>query len=382
LAGGAGSLDPPAAVGSLGPNLAIAGGELVASWIEPVSEGHRLRFSRLSGDRWSTPVTISEGDDFFANWADFPEVVDLGEGALMAHWLAKTAADTYAYSIFLARSDDGGASWQPFGRLNDDDTPTEHGFVSFVREQGAARAFWLDGRATVEGGPMSLRTALVGSQVGPAEVLDRRICDCCSTDAAVTAAGPVVVYRDRSKEEIRDISLVRRTREGWASPEPVSADGWRIEGCPVNGPEIAVDGERATVAWFTAGGDRPTVRLAFSVDSAATFAPPLLVAGDDSMGRVDVVLDDDGSAWVSWLSLAEDPSGDASEGKAGGAGARVRLRRFGPEGPLGEDQTVAVTAAGRSSGVPRLERLGDVLYLAWVEVREGSSRIRLRRFSI
>ncbi len=366
------ALDPPAAPGAIGPNLAVAEGDLVATWIETVAgERHRLRFSRLRDNEWSTPATVSEGDDFFVNWADFPEVVEMGDGALLAHWLAKTAPDTYAYSIFLARSDDGGESWGALGKLNDDNTPTEHGFVSFVSEPAGARAFWLDGRAMAEGGPMSLRTARIGREVGPAEVLDPRICECCSTDAAVTLSGPVVVYRDRSEQEVRDISRVRLDGDTWTAPRAVSADGWRIEGCPVNGPEVVAAGDLVATAWFTAAGEAPSVRLAFSPDGAGTFAPPITVDAERPMGRVDVALGDRDSVWVSWLG---------AQGEGGGA--LVRLREFGPEGPRGEALTVGATAAGRSSGVPRLVRLGRRLYLAYVEVGDGPSRVRLRSFGL
>ena len=35
-------------------------------------------------------------------------------------------------------------------------------------------------------------------------------CDCCQTDAALTARGPLLVYRGRTPDEIRDISPTAR----------------------------------------------------------------------------------------------------------------------------------------------------------------------------
>ena len=55
------------------------------------------------------------------------------------------------------------------------------------------------------------------------------------------------------------------------------------------------------VAWFTAP-DQPRVRLAFSADGGRTFGPPLEVASGKVVGRVDVVLLQDGRAVVSWLA--------------------------------------------------------------------------------
>ncbi len=372
---GARQLDPPASDRAFAPSLAMAGGELLLTWLEALGSDeaprHRLLFSRLADDGWRPPVVVAEGDDFFANWADFPHAVRMGDGSLLVHRLVQTAADTYAYSIELARSTDGGATWAELGRLNDDATHTEHGFVAFVPEGEGVRAFWLDGREMVAKGPMTLRTAFVtGDGVGDPEILDPRVCECCSTDAALTAAGPVVVFRDRSDAEIRDVSIVRRDGASWTPPAPVAADDWRIPGCPVNGPEIAAEGERAVVAWFTGADDAPRVRAAFSADGGSSFGGPLEVDADEPHGRVDVVLDGEGGAVVSWLARGEGV-------------AEVRLRRLAADGRQGAALGVASTAAARRSGFPRLARLGDRLYLAWVETGEGpESRVRLRELPL
>ncbi len=371
-------IDPPAAVGSLAPNLAPVGDGLVLSWLEPLAGGgHRLVVSLLEGDGWGRPVVVAEGDRFFANWADLPAVAESGDGSLIAHWLAKTAEQTYAYSIFLARSRDGGASWTPLGRLDDDDTPTEHGFVSWVPEGPALRAFWLDGRETAGGGAMALRTALVGETIGASELVDPRVCDCCSTDAAAAASGAVAVYRDRTDDERRDISVVRRRSDDWRDPgsisandwsdsAPVAADGWIIAGCPVNGPAVSAAGRTAAAAWFTAAGDAPRVQVAFSTDGAATFGLPKVIDPAAPLGRVDVELDAGGGAIVSWLAAA-------------GATGSVRLRRALPDGSLGEPLEIATTGASRASGFPRLARRGDTLYLAWVDTTpEDGHHIRAR----
>ena len=357
-------IDPPAAAGSLAPNLTTAGGAPLLSWLEPLADGrHRLLVSRLDGSGWAAPVTVAEGAGFFANWADLPAVAESGDGS---HWLAKTADDTYAYSIFLARSVDSGASWAALGRLNDDGTHTEHGFVSYAAEPGGLRAFWLDGREMAAGGAMGLRTARITDTVGASEVLDDRVCECCATDAASGASGPLVVYRNRGEAEVRDTWVVRRDGEGWAAPAPAVVDGWVIGGCPVNGPAVDADGELAAVAWFTGAGDSPRVQTALSTDGGATFGPPTMIDAKAPAGRVDVVLDGAGGAVVSWLAVA-------------GAGGSVRLRRVSADGRAGEPVEVAVTGASRASGFPRLARLGGTLYLAWVDTApEEGHRIRAR----
>jgi len=371
------ALDPPAVPGSLAPHLVVADGRVLLSWLEPAEDlatgsGHRLRFAELAGDSWSAARTVVEGSDFFANWADVPSVTPLPDGTLLAHWLAKVEGGTYAYSIRLTVSRDGGESWTDLGFLPDDESPTEHGFAALVPDGDAVQAFWLDGRRMAAEGPMELRTArLSGSTLerGAEIVVDDRVCECCPLDAVMTAAGPVVVYRDRSADEIRNIKLVRRIGEIWSAPITVHDDAWKIPGCPVNGPAVAVDGDRVAVAWFTAPDETPMVRLAFSHDGGATFAAPFDVDTAAPAGRVDLILEG-GDAVVSWLAADE-------------AGASLRVQRFAPSGPLSPSVQVATTTSSRRSGFPRMATDSSHLYLAWVDVpAEGPQRLRLMRRAI
>ena len=59
-------------------------------------------------------------------------------------------------------------------------------------------------------------------------LVDDRVCDCCQTAAALTSDGPVVVYRDRTEDEIRDIHISRLIDGAWTESRAVSDDGWYI----------------------------------------------------------------------------------------------------------------------------------------------------------
>lgn len=359
-------LPTPAAPASLAPNLHVApDGRVLLSWIERAGEGsHALRFAVLEAGGWSVPRVIAEGTGWFVNWADFPSLIALDDGTLAAHWLVKSGSGTYAYDVQVARSRDGGLTWSQPASPHRDGTLTEHGFVSLVaRPGGALEAAWLDGRETTPGdgghehgggGAMTLRYAAIGPDGAPEReaLLDPRVCDCCQTDAAVTQDGPLVVYRDRSEGEVRDIAVVRRRDGQWTAPLPVARDGWRIEGCPVNGPAVAADGPRVAVAWFTAADDRPRVRVAFSADSGGSFGTPVAVDDGNPVGRVDAILLEDGSAVVSWVEATQ-------------AGPSLQLRRIGADGT--RDAAVAVVPAGAplASGFPRMVRAGEQLVIAW-----------------
>ncbi len=367
-------LDVPAQAASLAPRLAAMGnGKAILTWLEQSDAGHRFRFAVFDGLQFTRSGTIHEGSGFFANWADTPGLVVAGDGSWIAHWLQRSGPGTYAYDIMAVRSTDQGHSWSPPFTPHDDQTPTEHGFASyFVTESGKTGMVWLDGRQTdpdaadhatgahhgAGNGAMTLRSALIGNAgaITDGLLIDDRVCDCCGTAAGLTDDGVVVIYRDRSETEIRDIKLVRRTATGWTRPVAVHEDGWKIAGCPVNGPALIARGRTVIVAWFTMAGETPRVRIARSEDSGRRFAPPLDLDTGSALGRVDLAWTGDGYA-LSWLT--ETPSGQAGEGL-------MRLARFDSSGNLLSVLDLLPVRNDRSSGFPRILDLGDDrLLVAW-----------------
>jgi len=370
------SLRSPTGPGAGEPFLAAArDGRVYLSWLEPVDSAHALKFAAYDGTSWSEPRTIRIDRDFFVNWADFPSIRELGDGRLAAHWLQKTGSGTYAYGVRVTQSTDGGATWTEPVIPHRDSSDTEHGFVTLWREGDGMGAVWLDGRRYNQEGhsptnEMMLVSTTISAdgQLGTETRLDERVCDCCQTAVAITSRGPVIAYRDRTADEIRDIYVVRRVDDRWTSPVPVHADGWKIAACPVNGPAIAASDDRVAVAWFTAASDSGRVNLAFSSDAGASFAAPARVDDGRPAGRVDVALLRDGSALVSWIE------------RTGGDTAAVRVRRVSADGKPEPAITIATSSAARASGFPRMLLRGDDAIFAWTEPGKPSA-IRLAKLS-
>ncbi len=221
------------------------------SWVSRKGDTSVLYYSSLKDNNWSQPQAIASGSNWFVNWADYPTLA-LNNKVLIANYLVKSGANTYAYDVHITSSQNG-VNWSNAKLLNEDHKQAEHGFVSIVPYGDNFFMSWLDGRNTAmeeheemnygddHHGAMSIRAAVVntsGAKLKEWE-LDNRVCDCCQTSAAVTTNGPVVVYRDRSQEEVRDISIVRWMDGDWSQPKTIYADNWKINGCPVNGPRIA-----------------------------------------------------------------------------------------------------------------------------------------------
>ncbi|HEY6509000.1 MAG TPA: hypothetical protein VIY56_13360, partial [Vicinamibacterales bacterium] len=268
----------------------------------------------------------------------------------------------------LATSRDDGRTWSAPFAPHHDGTSTQHGFVSMFEwpstQGGGLGLVWLDGRAlapspkgpgTNEMGLHMARYDASGKQTEEA-LLNGRVCECCPTSVAISTGGPVVAFRDRSPDEVRDIHVVRYDASGWAPPTTVHADGWKLDSCPVNGPAVAANGDRVVVAWWSAPGDDGHAFVAFSADRGRTFGQSIRLDDVASLGHVGVVLLDDGSAIATWIEFGDD-------------GARLRARRVESSGTKSAAQQLAGGNGRYVSGIPRIARVGDTLVFAWTESR-------------
>ncbi len=367
----------PAATDSAQPQLHVSSRGVILSWVERNGPEATLKFAEKNGTAWSASKIVASGKDWFVNWADVPSVIRLDDGTLVGHWLQKSGADTYAYDVRLSYSKDDGKTWSPSFTPHADGTKTEHGFVSLMQMPGAGLGVvWLDGRKMAAGGhvapggdghgsgDMTLRFGTFGKdwkQTAETE-LDVRVCECCPTAMAMTSDGPIVAYRDRSPEEVRDIYITRLENGKWTAPKPVHADGWQVPACPVNGPALSARGKNVAVTWFNAKDDQPKSFGAFSSDAGRSFTTPIRLDDAASLGRVDVELLPDGSAVAAYMEFAEQR-------------AQFRVRRIRPDGSKSDPITISGMAGNRGSGYPRMVLSGDELVFAWTD-RDTKSQVR------
>ncbi len=345
-------------------------GLVYLSWIEKTKEKSLLKFSALKNEQWSDPIVISSGDNWFVNWADYPQLATDGGKSMIAHFLEKSEKGTYTYNVKLVSSADQGNTWSAPKIHHDDGKKAEHGFVSIVPYEDNYFISWLDGRnAAMEGegkheeghhGQMTIRGAIVDKQGKKSSEweLDNRVCDCCQTSAAITANGPVVVYRDRSEAEIRDIYIVRFINGQWTLPKPIFSDNWKIEGCPVNGPRIDAQDNTVAVAWFSSPDKKAQVNVVFSTDGGATFNPPVRIDEGKGIGRVDVVMLDDKSAMISWME-----------------GAIIKAVKVYKDGKKEASITIASSVESRSSGFPQMTKSGNNIIFAWSDDKEKTIKV-------
>jgi hypothetical protein len=345
------------------PQLTASNGGVILSWVERAGATATLKFAERSGAGWSAPATVASGGDWFLSYADPPAVLRLSNGTLVAHWLQQTDPRLEAMDLKLSYSTNAGATWAAPLTPHHDGTMTQHAFASlFEMADNTLGLVWLDGRESFletddpAGGSMTMRyAAFDGSWHQTADtVLDHKVCECCSTAAAMTSDGVLTAFRDRSDTEIRNIAVRRLDGAGWTPSVTVHDDGWKTYACPVNGPALSALGRQAAVAWFSAAGDEGHAYVAFSVDAGRTWDTPIRLDDAASIGRVDVELLDDGAAVATWIEFVSGRS-------------ELRVRLVTPDGRRSKAQRVAGVGEDAAAGLPRLARRGDELIFAWTE---------------
>ncbi|MFZ1806950.1 MAG: exo-alpha-sialidase [Cyclobacteriaceae bacterium] len=349
-------------------------GTTYLSWVEKKDSVHQFKYATMNTGVWSEPSIIAQSNNWFVNWADYPMIASDGEQNIISHVLSKSGPGTFSYDVKMFTSNDSGKDWSNSFVIHDDGKQAEHGFVSMVPYYENLFVSWLDGRNTVmEGmenmesdshgghhGAMSLRGAIIdytGNKINEWE-LDNKTCDCCQTGATITDNGPVVVYRDRSDEEIRDMSIVRLVNGEWTAPKTIFPDNWKIAGCPVNGPRVEAIGNTLAIAWFTISKEVAQVNVIFSTDGGANFEKPIRIDEGKAIGRVDIVMLDKDNAMVSWME-----------------GTDIKAVKVNRDGTKGSPVVIASSSESRSSGFPQMTKSGDELVFAWTDDTEKKVKV-------
>ena len=354
------------------PNLVSSNGSLTLSWISSKEENKAsLNYSRYMEGRWIKPQVIASGSDWFINWADFPAHA-INQDLIITSHLKKSASGKYTYDVVLNLQKLSGEKIRENFLLNTDGVKAEHGFVSIManNEKGFFIT-WLDGRNTIEKKlegdhkPMTIRFAEItdkGDVIKESE-LDASTCDCCQTSIAITNDGPIVVYRDRSEEEVRDIYIVKNINGTWEKPNAVHDDGWIINGCPVNGPKVAVNSKNLAVSWFTVSNNHPLVNVSFSKNNGNSFGAPLKVNDHDAIGRVDVAFLNDEEVIVSYMEVDD-------------IGTYLRIKKVSFDGKISEPITISKIDGGRNTGVPQLEIIDSEIFIVWTIFLDGMNQLK------
>jgi hypothetical protein len=366
-----------------------------------------VALSRNGGRLFGPPLRVNDVDGDASLGGEQPPQVALvpragHEPSIVVVWTAKQAGGT---RILSARSDDGGASFGRAAPITGGEAAGNRGWESItIDRDGQVVAVWLDHRelATGTSGAMhheghdhganggaksdgvaraqlsKLYFSRVGTSgspdgTGQGQVIAAGVCYCCKTTVAAAPDGSLyAAWRHVYPGNIRDIAFTA-SRDGgrtFAAPLRVSDDDWALDGCPENGPAMAVDSRnRVHVVWPTlvngATPDaEPALELFYAVSTdGRSFAPRLKVQSEGVPRHVRIVAAADDSLVLVWEEQTSH-------------GRRVVMGRA----RAGDGRFTREVVSGAGSAVyPVIALVGRASILAWTSVAGERSSIEVRR---
>ena len=350
------------------PNTAkMENGNLLISWLEPgLKDTFHIKISQYDGLFWSSPKKVLSADNLFVNWADFPTIFPLGGNKLVVNWLQYAGSGVYEYDVHLKISEDMGKTWSEDLVPHSDGKLAEHGFVSFFKNpNGTHGLVWLDGRNMVENdesdnmGNMALYTTSITSDYNFEKdyPLDEMVCECCSTSALTFNDRVIISYRNREEDELRNIHLLKYENDRWKDMGAIHNDGWKIPGCPVNGPAMAALNDKIGIAWFTAPGGEPQINFITTSDIGNSFSSPIQLNEKAALGRVDLITFD-GNFLISWIEIDDE-------------NCNLVLKKVSNKGDQSPKYLIDEISCDRSSGYPKMEVFEKRLFVTWTVAGAG-----------
>lgn len=369
-------------------SVASDGSRVVVTWAA-AREGSPTdvfaAFSTDGGASFGAPVRVNDvAGDARASGEQAPRVA-VGDGVRVV-WTSRRDGLS-----MLRGAKASGDAFTPATTMHAEKLAGARGWASLTLDgKGAQHVAWLDGRgdgapppSSGEGGGRArparaaMRQDLYHAVSRPDGTRDETriatdVCFCCKTSVATGPDGSVyVAFRHIYKPNLRDVAVARSTDGGrtFGAPVRVSEDRWAIDGCPDDGPAVAVDARGVVhVVWPTLVSESAGkgVFYAYSTDGARTFQsrsrldgetggaahPQIAVAGD----RVVVAWDQARGDGTRAIVLREIAAASSSR------------PRLGPPSTLGTD-----------ASYPSVVAAGDGAVLTWTEQAPGGSEIRVQR---
>jgi hypothetical protein len=205
---------------------------------------------------------------------------------------------------------------------------------------------------------------------------------------AGTAAGTDFVAFRNSDEGHRDIWIARAPAgaPAFEAPVPVTSASWSFEGCPHDGPALALGRDRLHVAWMDGHTGRNRIYTASAPFALPRFSPRELSPGSDgSQGHPRLIAGGDGSLHAVWdenLDADEAPPAHAGGGHSHSHGAALSGsgRAIMYATTSGSDEFGPALAVAPRAGVFQLNPAAVVgpdgqLLITWNELGEEGKQV-------
>lgn len=310
--------------------------------------------SLADGDSWSKPMRVSDGNGTaYAGHGEGPSLAVDRLGYTYLSWTDARRGQSTPDVYFSRSGVDVAESFTAPVRVNDDDRAGSHTFQSLaVDEVGTIYVSWLDERSGTPA--LYVAHSTDGRAFGNVEAsrgFPGQPCDCCRTSLRSDGAGHVWVAFRNNVNNVRDVYATWSGDRGatFQNPLLVSPDRWRLNGCPMAGPAIAVGSDNLPlVLWWTGRAEGGSLQLARATPDVRAFGKPLLehrlIIGANHPALA--------SQGANLLAAWEDRMGDrpvvrAAYSDDGGASFRPLRFAAGGESVAGRFPAVALDAQGR-----------------------------------
>ncbi|MBV9926994.1 MAG: copper-binding protein [Acidobacteria bacterium] len=301
-------------------------GTVYVAWVEHRGKEADVWLAHFDGEErlLAPPVRVNPDAGKATAWrGDPPTVASAADGAVYVGWTARDEAAPHASTLYLSASRDGGRSFGPPTKVNDDAKPGVHGMHSLaVSGDGRVYMAWLDERdiEPKEADPSkapshmhteSNRVVYFASSADGGRTFSKNlrvageVCPCCKTSLAVGEDGRVyAAWRQVLPGNFRHIAVASTTDGGQTfSPAAiVSDDRWELQGCPVSGAALSAGADGSVrVLWYTAGeAGRPGLYWAESKDGGQSFSPRVALAEAGGRGTPTLLKGEGGGFKAVW----------------------------------------------------------------------------------
>jgi len=312
------------------PSIAADEDTVGVVWAASVAEAGTdvyCAVSRDGGRTFAPAAKVNDGDGDAQTSGEQPPRIAIGRSLIAVSWVSARDGKT----IRVARSFDGGRTFEASRSVSGRGAAGNRGWHSMtIDERGDLTVAWLDHRdmalagphhsdpsshGTRDGARMAERSALYvarltsAGEIEPERRITTGVCYCCKTAIAATRQGEAVAWRQVYPGNIRDIAFARIGSDGsmLVPPARVSADNWQLDGCPDDGPAIAIDAARRThLVWPTLVRDHgePAMALFYAISTdGATFTPRERIPAAGTPHHPQIAIGSDGLPVVAWDEL-------------------------------------------------------------------------------